>query len=229
MPAFRADGSSVIAEVKRRSPSKGDLADIRDPAALAEEYAAGGAAAISVLTEERRFGGSLDDLRAVRAAVDVPVLRKDFIVTPYQVWEARAHGADLVLLIVAALDQPRLVGLLERVESLGMHALVEVHDETEVLRALDAGARLVGVNARNLKTLDVDRDTFGRLAPLLPSSVTCVAESGIRGPRDLLAYAALGADAVLVGEAAVTNGDPRAAVAELVTAGAHPATRTGTS
>jgi indole-3-glycerol phosphate synthase len=110
-----------------------------------------------------------------------------------------------------------------------MHALVEVHDETEVLRAVDAGARLVGVNARNLKTLDVDRDTFGRLAPLLPSSVTCVAESGIRGPRDLLAYAALGADAVLVGEAAVTRGDPRAAVAELVTAGAHPATRTGTS
>jgi indole-3-glycerol phosphate synthase len=229
LAAFRALGVSVIAEVKRQSPSKGALAEISDPAWLAREYEAGGATAISVLTEQRRFGGSLADLDVVRAAVDTPVLRKDFIVSPYQVWEARAHGADLVLLIVAALDQPRLVGLLERVESLGMHALVEVHDETEVLRAVDAGARLVGVNARNLKTLDVDRDTFGRLAPLLPSSVMCVAESGIRGPRDLLAYAALGADAVLVGEAAVTRGDPRAAVAELVTAGAHPATRTGTS
>ena len=227
--ALRQPGVAVIAEVKRASPSRGQLAVIDDPAGLAAEYEAGGASVISVLTEGRRFGGSLEDLDAVRARVDVPVLRKDFVVTSYQVWEARAHGADLVLLIVAALEQPRLVGLLERVESLGMHALVEVHDESEVLRALDAGARLVGVNARNLKTLDVDRDTFGRLAPLLPSTVTCVAESGIRGPRDLLAYAALGADAVLVGEAAVTNGDPRAAVAELVTAGAHPATRTGTS
>src|SRR5438067_382679 len=191
---LRQSGVAVIAEVKRSSPSVGSIAPISDPAALARDYERGGAHCISVLTEQRRFGGSLADLDAVRAAVDVPVLRKDFIVSPYQIWEARAHGADLVLLIVAALDQPRLVGLLERVESLGMHALVEVHDEAEVLRALDAGARLVGVNARNLRTLDVDRDTFGRLAPLLPSTVTCVAESGIRGPRDLLGYAALGAD-----------------------------------
>jgi indole-3-glycerol phosphate synthase len=229
LAAFRALGVSVIAEVKRQSPSKGVLAEVSDPAWLAREYEAGGATAISVLTEQRRFGGSLTDLDAVRAAVDVPVLRKDFVVSPYQVWEARAHGADLVLLIVAALEQPRLLGLLERIESLGMQALVEVHDETELLRAVDAGARLVGVNARDLRTLEVDRETFARLAPMLPSSVTCVAESGVRGPRDLLAYAAAGADAVLVGEAAVTHGDPRAAVAELVTAGAHPATRTGTS
>src|ERR1700712_4234054 len=159
MPAFRAPGLSVIAEVKRRSPSKGALAEIPDPAVLAAAYAAGGAAAISVLTEQRRFGGSLADLDAVRAAVDVPVLRKDFVVTPYQVVEARAHGADLVLLIVAALDQPLLVDLRQQIEELGMTALVEVHDEPEADRAVDAGASLLGINARNLKTLEVDRDT----------------------------------------------------------------------
>ena len=227
MPALRAGAVSVIAEVKRRSPSKGQLATIVDPAALATDYEAAGAVAVSVLTEKRRFGGSLADLDAVRMAVDVPVLRKDFVVSPYQVFEARAHGADLVLLIVAALDQPRLVGLLERTESLGMTALVEVHDSDEVFRALDAGARLIGVNARNLKTLEVDRDTFARLAPLVPPGVVKVAESGVRGPHDLLAYAAVGADAVLVGEAAVTGGDPRQTVADLVTAGAHPATKVG--
>ncbi len=229
LAALRAPGVSVIAEVKRRSPSKGALATIADPAALAGEYEAAGAAVVSVLTEGRRFGGSLADLDSVRVAVDVPVLRKDFVVSTYQVWEARAHGADLVLLIVAALDQLRLVGLLERIESLGMTALVEVHDKTEALRAVDAGARLIGVNARDLRTLQIDRDTFARIAPVLPSGVTKVAESGVRGPRDLLAYAAAGADAVLVGEAAVTDGDPRHAVAELVTAGAHPATKVGRS
>lgn len=225
--ALRAPGVAVIAEVKRSSPSRGGLAPIPDPAALARDYASGGAHAISVLTEPRRFAGGLADLDAVRAAVDVPVLRKDFVVTAYQVWEARAHGADLVLLIVAALEQPRLVGLLERVESLGMTALVEVHDEQEAMRAVDAGARLVGVNARDLRTLEVDRTAFARVAPVLPRPVTKVAESGVRGPRDLLAYAAAGADAVLVGEAAVSGDDPRHAVAELVTAGAHPATRVG--
>jgi indole-3-glycerol phosphate synthase len=225
LTVLRRRGVSVIAEVKRRSPSRGELATIPDPAGLAGDYQEAGAAAISVLTERRRFGGCLDDLDAVRAAVDVPVLRKDFIVTPYQVWEARAHGADLVLLIVAALEQPRLVGLLERVESLGMTPLVEVHDETDVTRALDAGARLVGVNARNLRTLQVDRSTFTRLAPRFPATVTLVAESGVRGPHDLLAYAAAGAHAVLVGEAAVTGVSPRQFVAELVTAGAHPATQ----
>ena len=219
---LRRPGVHVVAEVKRRSPSKGALADIADPAALARDYADGGAVAISVITEGRRFGGSLADLDAVRRAVDVPLLRKDFVVTPYQVWEARAHGADLVLLIVAALEQTALVSLVERAESLGMTPLVEVHDEAELERAIEAGAHLVGVNARDLRTLDVDRDVFARLAPRIPASVVKVAESGVRGPRDLLAYAHAGADAVLVGEGVVAGRDPRSAVAELVSAGAHP-------
>ena len=220
---LRGDGFHVIAEVKRSSPSKGALAAIADPAALAEDYAAGGASVISVLTEQRRFGGSLADLDAVRARVDVPVLRKDFVVDPYQVWEARAHGADLVLLIVAALGQDALVGLLERVESLGMHALVEVHDEQELHRAVEAGARILGVNNRDLRTLEVDRSTFARLAPLVPEGVVRVAESGVRGPLDVMTFADAGADAVLVGEALVTGSSPRDAVAELVAAGSHPA------
>ena len=223
LAALRRPGIAVIAEVKRRSPSKGPLAAIPDPAVLAADYEAGGASVISVLTEARRFGGSLADLDAVRARVDVPVLRKDFVVTSYQVWEARAHGADLVLLIVAALEQNALVSLVERTQSLGMTPLVEVHDEQELARALDAGARVVGVNARDLKTLEIDRSVFGRLAPRMPDSVVKIAESGVRGPHDLLAYAAEGADAVLVGEAAVTGGNARQAVADLVAAGAHPA------
>jgi indole-3-glycerol phosphate synthase len=222
MPHFRAEGVSVIAEVKRSSPSKGALAEIADPAALAAEYEAGGAAVISVLTEQRRFGGSLADLREVRAAVGVPVLRKDFIVTSYQLFEARAAGADLALLIVAALEQSALESLIERAESIGLTPLVEVHDEDEVARALDAGARLIGVNARNLKTLQVDRDTFSRLAPLIPDDVVRVAESGVRGPHDVLDYARQGAHVVLVGETLVTGKDPRSAVADLVAAGAHP-------
>jgi len=224
LAALRAPGVGVIAEVKRRSPSKGALAEISDPAALAAQYAAGGARVISVLTEGRRFGGSHADLAAVRAAVGVPVLNKDFVVSSYQVHEARAHGADVVLLIVAALDQPVLTGLLERVESLGMTALVEVHSEAEADRALAAGASVIGVNARDLTTLTVDRSTFERIAPGLPSEVVKVAESGVRGPHDLISYAAAGADAVLVGEGLVTAGDPRQAVADLVTAGSHPAT-----
>src|SRR3954453_13374576 len=210
---------AVIAEVKRRSPSKGALADIPDPGDLAAAYAAGGAAAISVLTEQRRFGGGLDDLDRVRAAVDVPVLRKDFVVTPYQVWEARAHGAELVLLIVAALDQLLLTSLIEEIEGLGMTALVEVHDEGEATRALDAGATLFGVNARDLRTLEVDRDTFTRVRPLLPADAVVIAESGVRNGDDVRAYAAAGASAVLVGESAVTGADPRTAVADLVRAG----------
>jgi indole-3-glycerol phosphate synthase len=212
MPALRGAGSSVIAELKRRSPSKGDLAAIADPAVLARHYAAGGAAAISVLTEERRFSGSLDDLRAVRAAVDVPLLRKDFTVEPYQVLEARATGADLVLLIVAALDEDMLRRLHDQARELGMTVLVEVHDEPETARAVDLGAELVGVNARNLKTLDVDPDTFGRLAPLVPGDRVLVAESGISGPLDVKRYVAEGARAVLVGEALVKDGDPEGAV-----------------
>ncbi|MCU1691671.1 MAG: indole-3-glycerol phosphate synthase [Frankiales bacterium] len=220
--ALRRPGVSVIAEVKRSSPSKGALAAIADPAALAQDYEAGGASVISVLTEQRRFGGSLADLDAVRARVDVPVLRKDFVVSSYQVWEARAHGADVVLLIVAALEQEALVSLLERTESLGMSALVEAHDEAEAERALAAGATLLGVNARDLRTLQVDRSVPGRVFAQLPDSVVKIAESGVRGPHDLLAYASVGADAVLVGEGVVTGGSPREAVADLVTAGAHP-------
>lgn len=226
LAALRAhDGVKVIAEVKRASPSRGTLAAIDDPAALAAQYESGGAAVVSVLTEERRFGGSLGDLRAVAAAVDVPVLRKDFVVTPYQVWEARAAGADLVLLIVSALEQQVLMGLHDRIESLGMHALVECHDTEEVARAVDAGARIIGVNARDLRTLRVDRDTFARLAPHVPDGVVRVAESGVRGPRDVMELARAGADAVLVGEALVTGRDPRSAVADLVAAGSHPALR----
>jgi indole-3-glycerol phosphate synthase len=224
--ALRADNTvTVIAEVKRSSPSKGALADIDDPAALAADYEAGGAAVISVLTEERRFGGTLDDLDAVRAAVDIPVLRKDFVVSSYQLWEARAHGADLVLLIVAALEQEALVSLVERAASIGMTALVEVHDEIEAMRAVDAGARVIGVNARDLRTLEVDRSIFARVAPTIPDRIVKVAESGVRGPHDLIEYARAGADAVLVGESLVTGRDPRAAVNELVTAASHPALR----
>ena len=222
---LREPGVGVIAEVKRASPSKGSLAEIEDPAALARDYEAGGARCISVLTEARRFGGTLDDLRSVRCAVDIPVLRKDFIVTSYQLWEARAYGADLALLIVAALDQNALVSLVERTRSLGMTPLVEVHDVEEVTRAVDAGASVIGVNARNLRTLEVDRDTFARVAPSIPSSCVRIAESGVRGPRDLITYAEAGADAVLVGESLATADDPRAAVHDLVTAGSHPALR----
>jgi indole-3-glycerol phosphate synthase len=215
MPHLRAAGSSVIAEVKRRSPSKGDLADIPDPASLARRYADGGAAAISVLTERRRFGGSLDDLRAVRAAVDVPVLRKDFIVESYQLVEARAAGADLVLLIVAALDDPTLRRLHDEARELGLTVLVEVHDEAETERAVDLGAELVGVNARNLKTLAVHGDTFGRLAPLVPDDRVKVAESGIFSAADVRRFVREGARAVLVGEALVKDGDPERAVASM--------------
>ncbi|MBY6411285.1 indole-3-glycerol phosphate synthase TrpC [Rhodococcus sp. BP-252] len=220
--ALHEDGIGVIAEVKRASPSKGALAEIGDPAVLAQAYEQGGARVISVLTEERRFHGSLADLDAVRKAVSIPVLRKDFIVGPYQIHEARAHGADVILLIVAALDQHALTSLLDRTESLGMTALVEVHTEAEADRALEAGARVIGINARDLKTLEIDRDAFSRIAPGLPSEVIRVAESGVRGTADLLAYAGAGADAVLVGEGLVTSGDPRTAVSDLVTAGTHP-------
>jgi indole-3-glycerol phosphate synthase len=223
--ALKGGDVAVIAEVKRASPSKGALAAIADPAALAMDYEAGGARVISVLTEPRRFGGSLDDLAAVREAVQVPVLRKDFIVSSYQLWEARAYGADVVLLIVAALEQNALVSLVERAMSIDLVPLVEVHTEEELDRALEAGARVLGINARNLATLEVDRGVFGQLAPRVPEGIIKIAESGIRGPHDLLAYAAAGADAVLVGESLVTGKDPRSAVADLVTAGSHPALR----
>lgn len=221
------DGAvKIISEVKRSSPSKGRLAAIPDPAALASLYDAGGASVVSVLTEQRRFGGSLADLDAVRAAVDIPVLRKDFIVTPYQIHEARAHGADLVLLIVAALEQNVLVSLLERTRSLGMEALVETHSRLEALRALDAGASIIGVNARNLKTLEVDRSTVEQVIDVIPQEVVAVAESGVATAHDVFEYAKWGADAVLVGEALVTSGDPRSSIQDMVSAGQHPALRT---
>jgi len=225
LAALSGDEVSVIAEVKRGSPSRGRMAAIDDPAALARDYAAGGARVISVLTESRRFGGSLADLDAVRSAVRVPLLRKDFIVGSYQLWEARAHGADMALLMVSVLEQNALISLVERAMSIGLLPLVEVHTEDELERAVEAGAKVIGVNARDLATLEVDRSTFARIAPLIPDGVIKIAESGVRGPHDLLAYAAAGADAVLVGESLVTGKDPRSAVADLVTAGSHPALR----
>ena len=221
------DGAvKIISEVKRSSPSKVALAAIPDPAALASTYEAGGASVISVLTEQRRFNGSLADLDAVRAAVDIPILRKDFIVTPYQIHEARTHGADLVLLIVAALEQNVLVSLLERTRSLGMEALVETHSRLEALRAMEAGASIIGVNARNLKTLEVDRSTVEQVIDVIPQDVVAVAESGVANAHDVFEYAKWGADAVLVGEALVTSGDPRASIQDMVSAGQHPALRT---
>lgn len=214
MPRFRAAGLAVIAEVKRRSPSKGALAEIADPAALAAAYQRGGADAISVLTESRRFGGSLEDLDAVRAEVAVPVLRKDFMVDEYQFYEARAHGADLVLLIVAALTDEELARFGALAEDLGMTALVETHTLEEVARARAQGFKLVGVNNRNLKTLDVDLATFSLLAGSLGEDVIKVAESGILTPEDVTTVASAGADAILVGEALVKHGDPTTAIGD---------------
>ena len=210
-----AERVKIIAEVKRASPSRGDLAEIPDPAALAALYEAGGASAISVLTEERRFKGSLEDLEAVRAAVTLPVLRKEFVAEPYQVLEARAAGADLVLLIVAALDQQRLVELHDLITDLGMTALVEAHTEDELTRAFDTGAKLVGVNARNLSTFELDPDLFGRLADRYPSGVIRVAESAVKSAADVAHYRAAGADVVLVGEALVTS-DPIATLGQFL-------------
>ncbi|MFD3721033.1 indole-3-glycerol phosphate synthase TrpC [Streptomyces sp. NPDC058674] len=213
------DGLKVIAEVKRASPARGRLSEIEDPAALAAAYEAGGAAAVSVLTEELRFDGSLADLDSVRARVAVPLLRKDFVVDPYQVWEARVHGASLVLLIVAALEQPLLADLVAQAAEIGLTPLVEVHDPAEARRALDAGAWVIGVNARNLKTLEMDKGAFARIAPDIPENIVRIAASGVRGPRCAVEYAELGADAILVGESLVTSGHHREAVAALVAAG----------
>lgn len=218
MPQFRAPGLSVISEVKRSSPSKGALAEISDPAGLAAEYEAGGAAAVSVLTEQQRFGGSLADLDAVRARVGIPVLRKDFMVDEYQFVEARAHGADLCLLIVAALTDTELTRFLHLAEQLGLTALTEVHTPDEARRAVDAGAKLIGVNNRNLKTLEVDLGNFGAIVEHLAGDVVRVAESGILTLDDARRVADEGADAILVGEALVRDGDPRAAVGRLASA-----------
>ncbi|WP_326502590.1 indole-3-glycerol phosphate synthase TrpC [Rothia nasimurium] len=216
-----AGSVEIISEVKRSSPSKGALSDIPDPAELAAAYQAGGAAAISVLTEERRFKGTLADLDAVRAAVNIPVLRKDFTVDEYQIWEARAHGADLVLLIVAALDDDTLCRFLDLTHELGMNALVETHTPEEIERAVVVGARIVGVNVRNLKTLEVDNANFSKLAPLLPTDAIIVAESGVASPEDVADYASHGAKAVLVGEALVKSGTPTETLRDFRAAGAQ--------
>ncbi|MFT4123939.1 MAG: indole-3-glycerol phosphate synthase TrpC [Microbacteriaceae bacterium] len=202
-----AERVRIIAEVKRASPSRGDLAAIPDPALQAALYERGGASAISVLTEGRRFKGSLADLEAVRARVALPVLRKDFIAEPYQVLEARAAGADIVLLIVAALAQRALAELHALAGELGMTVLVEVHDAEELARAADLGARLIGVNARDLSTFELDQTLFGRLSERFPDDAIRVAESAVTTPEDVHRYRADGADVVLVGEALVT-GDP---------------------
>ncbi|GGI04397.1 indole-3-glycerol phosphate synthase TrpC [Egicoccus halophilus] len=230
-PAFAAAlagaGVSVIAEVKRASPSKGPIAPDLNAPTQAAAYVEGGAAAVSVLTEPDRFGGSLADLADV-AALGVPALRKDFLVDPYQVWEARAAGAGAVLLIAAALDEPTLARLHDEARSAGLDVLVEIHDEAEAAAAGRIGAELVGVNARDLRTFVLDRDGFARLRPHLPERALAVAESGVRDADDVRRAAAEGADAVLVGEALVRAADPRATVAALLAAGgdatAGPAT-----
>lgn len=206
-----AEKIKVIAEVKRASPSRGDLAPIADPAALAKIYADNGASTISVLTEGRKFKGTLEDLQAVRAEVSIPVLRKDFIAEKYQILEARAAGADVVLLIVAALEQKLLAELNEFALSLGLTVLVETHSRDELHRALDINAQLIGVNARNLSTFELDRDLFASLVSEIPSGVIKVAESAVRDATDVQHYRNAGADVVLVGEALVTS-DPAASL-----------------
>jgi indole-3-glycerol phosphate synthase len=201
----------VIAEIKRASPSKGALATIADPAALARIYEGAGASAISVLTEQRSFLGSLEDFDAVRDAVKVPLLRKDFIATEYQILEARAHGADIVLLIAAGLKAAALIRLKEFIESLGMTAFVETHNLAEVEFASSIGSKLVGINARDLTTFETDRRLFEELVGHLPKESVKVAESAVRGTRDVEDYAQAGADCVLVGEALVT-GDPESLI-----------------
>jgi len=214
-----AVGVALIAEVKRRSPSRGDLAPGLDPGVLARQYEAAGARALSVLTDGPHFGGSPADLAAARRATGLPILRKDFTVSEADVCDARLMGADAVLLIVAALDDAELKGFLQLARHLELSALVEVHDEAEVERAVAAGADVVGVNQRDLTTFEVDHERADRLAARIPGGVVRVAESGIRGRDDVLAVARAGYDAVLVGETLVTAPDPVAAAAELVAAG----------
>ncbi|CAB4931918.1 unannotated protein [freshwater metagenome] len=216
LATLQKNDMSIIAEVKRSSPSKGSLAQISNPGALAEQYALAGATMISVLTERRRFAGSLEDLDAVRSRVDTPLLRKDFMIDEYQFFEARAHGADVVLLIVAALGHNQLRDYHQLALELGMRAIVEVHTHDELERALDIAPEIVGVNSRNLKTLEVDTKAFADLIPRLPSSIVRVAESGVSSRADVEFAQKSGANAVLVGEALVKAGDPVAAMRELL-------------
>ena len=206
---------NVIAECKRRSPSKGVLAPAYDPVAIARSYESGGAAAISVLTEPTFFDGALEHLAAVRRSVSLPLLRKDFVVDEYQLFEARANGADAILLIVAALEQAALVRLQQRAWDLGLAALVEVHDEDELTRAADAGSRIIGVNNRNLRTLAVDKDASYRLAARMPAGAIAVSESGLQTREDLDRLSAAGYQAFLIGERFMTDADPAQAIRAL--------------
>lgn len=219
LPIFQSHKFSIISEVKRSSPSKGALAPIADPAGLAELYQEGGAAAISVLTEERRFGGTLADLDAVRAKVTIPILRKDFMVDEYQFYEARAHGADIVLLIVAGLARTQIADYAALTRELGMRALVEIHTASELEVAMEIESEIIGVNARNLKTLDVDASAFADLMPRIPQEVIKVAESGISTQADIDFAIECGADVALIGEALVRSGDPKSTLRQFLERG----------
>jgi indole-3-glycerol phosphate synthase len=207
---------SVIAEVKRSSPSKGSLAVISDPRTLAAQYQEAGAAVVSVLTEQRRFGGALADLVAVRSEIEIPILRKDFMVDEYQFLEARAAGADVVLLIVAALSKNQLKDYYDLATELGMAVLVETHTHQEIEDAMEIEPRIIGVNARNLKTLEINLNAFAELIPEIPSSIIRVAESGISARSEVEIAQSAGAQAILVGETLVKSGDPRAAIDQLL-------------
>jgi indole-3-glycerol phosphate synthase len=214
--ALNKDGMRLIAEIKRSSPSKGDLSAIENPVSLANDYQSGGADLISVLTESRRFKGNISDLIAVRSAVDLPVLRKDFIVTEFQVYESRLLGADLMLLIVAGLLKSQLVDFYQLATELGMDVLVEIHDLAEAEIAVDIGSKIIGVNSRNLKTLEVNDKNFDLILPQLPASVLKVAESGISTRDQVLSVQELGAKAVLIGETLVRTGNPVHTIKELL-------------
>jgi indole-3-glycerol phosphate synthase len=214
--ALNKPGTQIIAEIKRSSPSKGALATIADPVALGHSYEKGGAAVISVLTEQRRFGGKIEDLVAVRDAVKIPVLRKDFIVTQFQVYETRALGADLMLLIVAALNDQQLRDYYTLAIDLGMNVLVEVHDKSEIERALKISPKIIGVNARNLKTLEINENAFADLLPSLPEEILRVAESGISTRDQVYKAEQVGVKAILVGETLVRAGDPVRAISTLL-------------
>ena len=214
--ALSKKGLSLIAEVKRSSPSKGALATISNPVELANSYQAGGAEIISILTEERRFKGSISDLVSVRSAVSIPVLRKDFIVTEFQVYESRIIGSDLLLLIVAGLSKSQLKDYFQLATGLGMQVLVEVHDLSVVELALEIDSKIIGVNCRNLKTLEIDKTAFDLILPRLPENVLKVAESGISTRDEVEKIESLGADAILVGETLVKSGNPVHTIKELL-------------
>jgi len=216
LPQLMSSEMSVIAEVKRSSPSKGALATITDPAGLAAQYEEAGAQVVSVLTEQRRFGGTLADLDSVRKAIDLPILRKDFMVDEYQFYEARAHGADIVLLIVAALSKNQLEDYFHLSTELGMRSLIEVHTNDELERALEISPEIIGVNSRNLKTLEVDARAFAELIPQIPSTIARVAESGISTREEVVFAQECGATAILVGEALVRSGSPSVAINQLL-------------